>query len=67
MSKTPLSHYLSYTIDSHVDPAAVTNYGGLFPYLDPMLLTDLPGVLPPPRRVSRRAVGAESDGRRLCG
>jgi len=45
MSKTPLSHYLSYTIDSHVDPAAVTNYGGLFPYLDLMLLTDLPGLL----------------------
>ena len=45
MSKTPLSHYLSYTIDNKVDPAAVTNYGGLFPYLDLMLLTDLPGML----------------------
>jgi len=45
MSKTPLSHYLSYTIDHKVDPAAVTNYGGLFPYLDLMLLTDLPGIL----------------------
>ena len=45
MSKTPLSHYCSYAIDTKVDPAAVTNYGGLFPYLDLMLLTDLPGLV----------------------
>jgi hypothetical protein len=36
--------YSSYYIDSKVDPAAVTNYGGLFPYLDVMLLTDLPNL-----------------------
>jgi hypothetical protein len=34
--------YSSYYIDTKVDPAAVTNYGGIFPYLDLMLLTDLP-------------------------
>jgi len=34
--------YSSYYVDSKVDPAAVTNYGGIFPYLDLMLLTDLP-------------------------
>lgn len=45
MSKTPLWEYASYAIDSKVDPAAVTNYGGLFPYLDLMLLTDLPGIV----------------------
>ena len=45
MSKTPLSLYCSYYIDSKVDPAAVTNYGGIFPYLDLMLLTDLPKVV----------------------
>jgi hypothetical protein len=45
MSQTSLSHYLSYRIDTKLDPAAVTNYGGLFPYLDLMLLTDLPGIL----------------------
>jgi len=44
MSKSPLSLYSSYYIDSKVDPAAVTNYGGIFPYLDLMLLTDLPKV-----------------------
>jgi len=37
MSRTPLSLYSSYYIDSKVDPAAVTNYGGIFPYLDLML------------------------------
>ena len=42
MSKTRLSLYSSYYIDSKVAPAAVTNYGGIFPYLDLMLLTDLP-------------------------
>jgi len=42
MSKTPLSLYSSYYADTKVDPAAITNYGGLFPYLDLMLLTDLP-------------------------
>lgn len=42
MSKTPLSLYSSYYVDSKVDRAAVTNYGGIFPYLDLMLLTDLP-------------------------
>jgi hypothetical protein len=42
MSKTPLSLYSSYHIDNKVDRAAVTNYGGIFPYLDLMLLTDLP-------------------------
>ena len=42
MSKSPLSLYSSYYIDSKVDSAAVTNYGGIFPYLDLMLLTDLP-------------------------
>jgi len=45
MSKVPLSEYASYVIDSVVDPAAVTNYGGIFPYLDLMLLTDLPGIV----------------------
>ena len=45
LSQTPLWEYSSYAIDSKVDPAAVTNYGGLFPYLDLMLLTDLPGIL----------------------
>ena len=38
MSRTPLSYYSSYYIDTKVDPAAVTNYGGIFPYLDLMLL-----------------------------
>ena len=42
MVKTPLSFYSSYYIDSKVDPSAVTNYGGLFPYLDLMLLSHLP-------------------------
>src|SRR3972149_4637222 len=42
MSRTPLSRYSSYYIDNKIDPAAVTNYGGIFPYLDLMLLTDLP-------------------------
>jgi len=42
MSRTALSLYCSYYIDNKVDPAAVTNYGGIFPYLDLMLLTDLP-------------------------
>jgi len=45
MSKSPLSLYSSYYIDSKVDPAAVTNYGGIFPYLDLMLLTGLPNVV----------------------
>ena len=45
MLQTSLLHYRSYAIDPKVDPAAVTNYGGLFPYLDLMLLTDLPGLL----------------------
>ncbi|MBI2842441.1 MAG: IS1380 family transposase [Armatimonadetes bacterium] len=45
MSKTPLSLYSSYYIDTKVDPAAVTNYGGIFPYLDLMLLTDLPKLI----------------------
>lgn len=44
MSKTPLSLYSSYYIDNKVDSAAVTNYGGIFPYLDLMLLTGLPGL-----------------------
>jgi len=38
MSRTPLSFYSSYYVDTKVDPAAVTNYGGIFPYLDLMLL-----------------------------
>lgn len=42
MSQTRLSRYCSYYVDNKVDPAAVTNYGGIFPYLDLMLLTDLP-------------------------
>jgi hypothetical protein len=37
--------YSSYYIDSKVDPAAVTNYGGIFPYLDLMLLTGLPNIV----------------------
>jgi hypothetical protein len=37
--------YCSYYIDTKVDPAAVTNYGGIFPYLDLMLLTGLPKVV----------------------
>ena len=45
MSKSPLSLYSSYYVDAKVDPSAVTNYGGLFPYLDLMLLTDLPKVV----------------------
>ena len=45
MSRTRLSLYSSYYIDTKVDPAAVTNYGGIFPYLDLMLLTDLPKVV----------------------
>ena len=44
MSTTRLSRYYSYYVDPKVDTAAVTNYGGLFPYLDLMLLTDLPNV-----------------------
>jgi len=45
MSRTPLSYYSSYYVDTKVDPAAVTNYGGIFPYLDLMLLTDLPKLV----------------------
>ena len=45
MSRTPLSLYSSYYVDTKVDPAAVTNYGGIFPYLDLMLLTGLPKVV----------------------
>lgn len=45
MSKSPLSLYSSYYIDNKVDPAAVTNYGGIFPYLDLLLLTDLPKLV----------------------
>ena len=45
MSRTPLYLYSSYYIDRRVDPAAVTNYGGIFPYLDLMLLTDLPKLV----------------------
>src|SRR5664279_1893956 len=44
MSRSALSLYSSYCIDTKVDSAAVTNYGGIFPYLDLMLLTDLPGL-----------------------
>jgi len=45
MSRTPLSFYSSYYIDTKVDPAAVTNYGGIFPYLDLMLLVGLPRLV----------------------
>ena len=45
MQQTRLTAYSSYKIDSKIDPTAVTNYGGLFPYLDLMLLTDLPGII----------------------
>ena len=45
MPSTPLFEYASYAIDSQVDPAAVTNYGGLFPYLDLLLLTKLPEIV----------------------
>lgn len=45
MSKSPLSLYCSYYIDKKVDPSAVTNYGGIFPYLDLMLLVDLPKLV----------------------
>jgi hypothetical protein len=45
MSKTALSLYSSYYVDTKVDSAAVTNYGGVFPYLDLMILTDLPKVV----------------------
>jgi hypothetical protein len=41
MAKTRLSLYSSYYLDTRVDSAAVTNYGGIFPYLDLMLLTGL--------------------------
>lgn len=44
MPKSSLSLYCSYYVDSKVDPAQVTNYGGIFPYLDLMLLTDLPAL-----------------------
>ena len=44
MSKTRLSLYSSYHIDNKIDPGAVTSYGGIFPYLDLLLLTDLPKV-----------------------
>ena len=37
-----LSLHSSYYVDTKIDPAAVTNYGGLFPYLDLMLLAELP-------------------------
>jgi hypothetical protein len=37
--------YSSYYVDTKVDPAAVTNYGGIFPYLDLMLLTGLPNIV----------------------
>jgi len=45
MSRTRLSLYSSYYVDSKVDPSAVTNYGGIFPYLDLMLLTDVPKLV----------------------
>jgi len=45
MSRTPLSYYSSYYVDTKVDPAAVTNYGGIFPYLDLMVLLDLPQLV----------------------
>ena len=45
MSRTSLSLYSSYYIDTKIDPAAVTNYGGIFPYLDLMLLTGLPNIV----------------------
>jgi len=45
MSRTPLSFYSSYYVDTKVDPGAVTNYGGIFPYLDLMLLVDLPKLV----------------------
>jgi len=45
MSRTPLSYYCSYYVDTKVDPAAVTNYGGIFLYLDLILLTDLPKLV----------------------
>lgn len=45
MSRTRLSLHSSYYIDNKVDPAAVTNYGGIFPCLDLMLLTELPNVV----------------------
>ena len=45
MSRTPLSYYSSYYVDTKVDPAAVTNHGGIFPYLDMMLLLDLPRLV----------------------
>jgi len=45
MSRTPLSFYSSYYIDTKVDPSAVTNHGGIFPYLDVMLLVELPKLV----------------------
>jgi hypothetical protein len=45
MSPTPLWEYASYAIDTRIDPAAVTAYGGLLVYWDLMALTDLPGLL----------------------
>ncbi len=45
MSTTRLSRYYSYYVDTKIDPAAVTEYGGIFPYLDLMLLTDLPKTI----------------------
>jgi len=45
MSQTPLWQYQSYAIETKIDRAAVTNYGGLFPYLDLIQLTDLPGIV----------------------
>ena len=45
MSRTPLSFYCSYYIDTKVDAAAVTSHGGILPYLDLMLLVDLPRLV----------------------
>jgi hypothetical protein len=45
MPRTALSLYSSYYVDSRVEPAAITNYGGICPYLDLMLLTGLPNVV----------------------
>ncbi len=45
MPKSALSLYSSYYIDDKVDRSAVTNYGGVFPYLDLMRLTDLPNLV----------------------
>lgn len=45
MPKSPLSFYSSYCIDNKVAHPLSRTTGGLFPYLDLMLLTGLPSLV----------------------